>query len=146
MIDGWGISCKIALICVSLDFIDGQSTLAQVMAWCRQATSHYSSQCWPRSLSPYGVTRPQWVNVEYTPNHFHLCTASPCKYFQNMQQIRSTTNTPSMWYKLETTSTPLDNAVLALVICAAQILFQAANDRRYILQWRLKSPVNRQLV
>ena len=22
------------------------------MAWCRQATSHYLSQCWPRSLSP----------------------------------------------------------------------------------------------
>ena len=31
------------------------------MAWCRQATSHYLSQCWPRSMSPYGVTRPQWV-------------------------------------------------------------------------------------
>ena len=33
------------------------------MAWCHQATSHYLSQCWPRSLSPYGFTRPQWVNV-----------------------------------------------------------------------------------
>ena len=32
------------------------------MAWCRQATSHYLSQCWPRSMSPYGITRPQWVN------------------------------------------------------------------------------------
>ena len=32
------------------------------MAWCRQATSHYLSQCWPISLSPYDVTRPQWVN------------------------------------------------------------------------------------
>ena len=31
------------------------------MAWCRQATSHYLSQCWPSSMSPYGVTRPQWV-------------------------------------------------------------------------------------
>ena len=31
------------------------------MAWCRQATSHYLSQCWPRSLPPYDVTRPQWV-------------------------------------------------------------------------------------
>ena len=30
----------------------------QVMAWCRQATSHYLSQCWPSFLSPYGVTRP----------------------------------------------------------------------------------------
>ena len=44
------------------DLTDDKSTLVQVMAWCRQATSHYLSQCWPRSLSPYGVTRPQWVN------------------------------------------------------------------------------------
>ena len=61
MIDGWDISCEIALIWMSLDFTDNQSTLAQVMAWCRQATSHYLKQCWPRSLSPYNVTRPQWV-------------------------------------------------------------------------------------
>ena len=33
------------------------------MAWCRQATSHYLSQCWPISMSPYGVTRQQWINV-----------------------------------------------------------------------------------
>ena len=39
-----------------------KSTLVQVMAWCRQATSHYLIQCWPRFMSPYSVTRPQWVN------------------------------------------------------------------------------------
>ena len=33
--DGWGISCEIALIWMSLDFTDDQSTLVQVMAWCR---------------------------------------------------------------------------------------------------------------
>ena len=63
VIDGWGISCEIALIWMSLDFTDDQSTLVQIMAWCRQATSHYLSQCWPRSLSPYGVTRPRWVKA-----------------------------------------------------------------------------------
>ena len=47
---------------MSLDFTDDQSTLVQVMAWWRQATSHYLSRCWPRSLSSYGVIRPQWVN------------------------------------------------------------------------------------
>ena len=31
------------------------------MAWCRQATSHYLNQCWPRSMSPYGITSPHWV-------------------------------------------------------------------------------------
>ena len=60
VIDGWGISCEIALIWMSLDIIDDQSTLVQVMVWCRQATSQY----WPRSLSPYGVTRPQWVKYQ----------------------------------------------------------------------------------
>ena len=34
------------------------------MAWCRQAASHYLSQCWPRFMSPHGVTRPQWVNSQ----------------------------------------------------------------------------------
>ena len=33
------------------------------MAWCHQATSHYLSQCWPRSVPPNGVTRPQWVKL-----------------------------------------------------------------------------------
>ena len=43
------------------DLTDDKWTLVQVMAWCRQATSHYLNQCWPRSPTPYGVTRPQWV-------------------------------------------------------------------------------------
>ena len=43
------------------DLTDNKSTLVQVMAWCCQATSHYLSQCWPSSMSPYGVTRPQLV-------------------------------------------------------------------------------------
>ena len=41
------------------DLTVDKSTLVQVMAWCRQATSHYLNQCWPRSPTPYG---PQWVN------------------------------------------------------------------------------------
>ena len=63
VIDGWGISCEIALLWMSLDFTDDESTLVQVMAWCRQAPSHYLSQCWPRYLSPYGVIKLQWVNT-----------------------------------------------------------------------------------
>ena len=51
VIDSWCISCEIALIWMSLDFTDDR----------RQ--SHYLSQCWHRSLLPYGVTRPQWVQV-----------------------------------------------------------------------------------
>ena len=47
---------------------DDKSTLVQVMAWCRQATSHYLSQCWPSSMSPYGVTRLQWVKLSILYN------------------------------------------------------------------------------
>ena len=42
-------------------FTDDKLTLVQVMAWCRQATSHYLKQSWSRSPTPYGITRPQWV-------------------------------------------------------------------------------------
>ena len=35
VIDGWGLSCEIALIWMSLDITYDQSTLVQVMAWCR---------------------------------------------------------------------------------------------------------------
>ena len=49
---------------------DDKSTLVQVMAWCRQATSHYLSQCWLSSLSPYGVARPQRVKLQ---SQYHTC-------------------------------------------------------------------------
>ena len=45
------------------DLTDDKSTLVQVMAWCRQATSLYLSQYWLSSMSPYDVARPQWVKV-----------------------------------------------------------------------------------
>ena len=62
--DGCDISSEIALRWTSLDLNDDKSTLVQVMAWCHQATSHYLGQCWPKSLPPYGITRPQWVNID----------------------------------------------------------------------------------
>ena len=60
---GWDISYEISLRWMQLDVTDDKSTLVQVMAWCHQATSHYLSQCWPRSMLPNGVTRPQWVKA-----------------------------------------------------------------------------------
>ena len=66
---GWGISYEISLRWMPLDLTDDKSTLVHVMAWCRQATSHYLSQCWPRSMSPNGVTRPQWVNISVQSSH-----------------------------------------------------------------------------
>ena len=62
VIDGWGISCEIALLWISLDFTNDQSRLVQVMAWCRQATSHYLNHFWPRYPTPYVVTKPQCIN------------------------------------------------------------------------------------
>ena len=41
-------------------------TLLHVMAWCHQATSHYLSHCRPRSMSPYCITRPQWVKFHWS--------------------------------------------------------------------------------
>ena len=86
VIDVWCISCEIVLIWMSLDFTDDQSTLVQVMAWCRQATSHYLNQCWLRSKPPYGVTRPQWVKtqVNYWISHSYFSSAAvtPVKWYK----------------------------------------------------------------
>ena len=54
--------CEISLRWMPPDLTDDKSTLGQVMAWCRQATSHYLNQCWQSSVMPYVVTKPQWVN------------------------------------------------------------------------------------
>ena len=56
-LDAWEQSNETNL---KLDLVEDKWTLVQAMAWCRQATSHYlSSQCWPRFMSPYDVTRTQ---------------------------------------------------------------------------------------
>ena len=77
-----GISYEIALRWMPLDLTDDKSTLGQVMAWCRQATSHYLSQCWPRSMSPNGITRPQWVKVIMTHENYNLNIHN--SYLQNI--------------------------------------------------------------
>ena len=67
---------------MSLDLTEDKSTLVQVMAWCRQARDHYLSQCWPRSLPPFGVTRPQWVKLIRTDNRLYKAKQSkPCTFF-----------------------------------------------------------------
>ena len=48
-------------------FTDPKSTLTQVMAWCCQATSHCLSQCWPSSLSQYGITSLQCIENVAVP-------------------------------------------------------------------------------
>ena len=61
-------SCKTGLIQVPVN----KSTLVQVMVWSHQATNHYLSQRWPRSISPYGINRPHWVRWSGSFLHIHL--------------------------------------------------------------------------
>ena len=79
VIDGWGNSCDIALIWMSLDFTDDQSTLVQLMAWWRQATRHYLRQCWPKYMPPYDVTRPQRVKAAALAPGNHTIAPMPEK-------------------------------------------------------------------
>ena len=46
------VCCDIAFMWMTISH-DHKSTLT--------APSHSLSQCWPRYMSPYGITRPQWV-------------------------------------------------------------------------------------
>ena len=98
---GWGISYEIALRWMPLDLTDGKSTLVQelqVMAWCRQATSHYFlSQCWPRSLSPYDVTRPQWVNRQWNCWSLRCSWCIACKSIANALELLQSCTKPSIF-------------------------------------------------
>ena len=76
VVNGWGIFCETALIWMSLDHTHDKSTLVQVMAWCHQATNHYLSQCWSRSMSPNGISRPQWVNANHQCRRVPLVSPS----------------------------------------------------------------------
>ena len=64
-----------------MDLTDDKSTLVKVMAWCHQATSHHLSQCWPRFMSPCGITRPQWVELLC----FHWVSTKSCWSFKIIQ-------------------------------------------------------------
>ena len=61
--------CEIVPRWMPQNLTKGKSTLDHVMAWCHQARSRYLSQCWPRSVLPYDVTRSQWVNHVYPLCH-----------------------------------------------------------------------------
>ena len=80
---GQGIPCGIALKWLSFDRTDDKSTLVQVMAWCRQATSHYMSQfdsdlC--RQMASLGHTELMWrphPARTRPPFHYQRSTTNP---------------------------------------------------------------------
>ena len=56
------------------------------MAWCLTASSHYLSQCWPRTMSPDGVTKPlnRWQAIILTNDglvswciYIYICITEP---------------------------------------------------------------------
>ena len=65
-------SSEIALRWIPENTFEGKSTMGQVMAWCSHASSHYLRQCWPRSMSPYGVTRPKWIYFSGQVLHMYI--------------------------------------------------------------------------
>ena len=69
-------TCCESLVWIPENLTYEKSTLAQVMAWCHQVTSRYLSQCWPRSVSTYGVTRPNCVKLILQQNSFPHFTIS----------------------------------------------------------------------
>ena len=63
---------------------DDQSTLVLVMACCLTATSHYLRHCWPRSMSPCGVIRPQWE--KYHPSQRRILILGPLRFITSLRK------------------------------------------------------------
>ena len=54
------------------------------MTWCREATSHFLNQCWPSFMSPYDVTRDQWV-ITIMPLTVYLTFIETIRVHANIQ-------------------------------------------------------------
>ena len=82
MNNGWSISCEMALIWMSLGFTDDQSTVVQVMAWCRQAKAITWANVDPDlcrdmasvSLKSQQITPALWSRsgLIYIPVRYHI--------------------------------------------------------------------------
>ena len=64
VVDGCSISCEIALRWTSLDLTDDES-IGSGSGLVPSGSKPLPEPCWPRFMSPYGVTRPQWVNYVF---------------------------------------------------------------------------------
>ena len=113
-----------------LDLTDDKSILVHVMAWCRQARSHYLNQCWPRSPTPYGVTRPQWVNSRHPifyPQRLAMgCLATVCwrkltmlyNRKQNLVMVLPASNLSRMFFLVtDYYSITLPNSMPTIQLC-----------------------------
>ena len=58
----WGGSSDLLFIML-WDECHVTSTFVPLKNWCRQATSRYLSQYWPRSILTFGVTKPLSVEI-----------------------------------------------------------------------------------
>ena len=69
---------------VLISVLKGSNWLGQVMAWCQTAT-HYRNQCWPTSMSLYGITWPThcvfFIIIKCCTLLVQTPTLSPRKHF-----------------------------------------------------------------
>ena len=60
----------------------------------------YISQSWPSSMSPYGVTRPQWVNLEYSKMSYNNLEYSKMFYRYNSLEYSKILHSNLEYYKM----------------------------------------------
>ena len=67
----FSVAGKIFVRWMPQNSIDDKSTLVKVMNWGCQATCHYLSQYWPRSLSPYPYSIPNELKSSHRLECWH---------------------------------------------------------------------------
>ena len=88
------------------NLINEKSTLAQVMAWCHQATRHYLSQCWPRCVTIWCHSATKSIKMyNEVENNTVKCHYNACHYNANASLTRSilgSQTAPTSWHALMT--------------------------------------------
>ena len=98
VIRGWGISSEIAPWWMSLDLTQDESTLVQVIDWCRWAASHYLA----KGPLQYRHMDPKWSVFSTTMNRFPCRDAIMSQYRANIGPVL-----PAQYWPWGTSTWPL---------------------------------------
>ena len=110
------------------------------MAWCRLATSHYLSQCWHRSMSPNGITRPQWVKTFFyffKLKHFfpNYCEKPVLTFFPGAFKIALKCPFQSLCFRVKRKKSKDTNFWLKPWRCVLPLITRSAFESVGIFQW-----------
>ena len=111
---------------------DVKLTTVQVMAWCHEATSHYLSQSWSSSVSPYGITNIFFCWTCDPTGYWNLLISNQTSFVQNVVHNDQSLN---IWINVPRHSVHHDRSACW---SGSNFLCQMSGKLPYLEDWVMK--------